>query len=468
MRKNVKNLEVWQAIGLALCSAAVLRCGGTTRRSTLPEENDRRASVDADVGVDSSRTGGHLGRRAPPKSRATTWVVQFGSSGSDDAYAVAVDQDGNVVVTGSTSGDLRTSSGEKRDDVFVRKLRGTDGRELWTAQFGDINAAFAVALDSAGDVFITGTASSHEPRGKTDVFVRKLSGIDGAALWSVQFGTSGTDWDMLGFDSGSGVAVDSDGDVLVTGTIRGELARKKKLGDDDAFVRKLSGTDGSELWTVQFGSPVDLDHGNAVAVDSEGSVLVAGTTSFGQGWSDGFGGSDAFVRKLSGTDGSELWTAHFGSNRLDRGLAMAVDVAGSVFVAGQTYGDLARKRTEESSEGYVRKLSGADGRALWTVPSAEATGALAVDSAGRVLALEYVWLERDRGAKDTDVLVRKLSGTDGRELWSERLGTSDRDQGHGVAVDSEGSIFVVGSTRGDLAGTGNAGNRDAFVVKLVE
>jgi hypothetical protein len=105
------------------------------------------------------------------------WTRQFGTSRSDEGFGVAVDIDGNAYLTGTTSGSLGgTSAGY--DDVFVRAY-AANGNVLWSLQFGSSgwDAGYGIAVDAGGNVYVAGSTTgdivgdSVRPR---DVFVSKL------------------------------------------------------------------------------------------------------------------------------------------------------------------------------------------------------------------------------------------------------------------------------------------------------
>ena len=100
-----------------------------------------------------------------------------------------------------------------------------------------------------------------------DVFVARLSIVDGAEEWGRQFGSSSSD---LGRD----VAVSADGGILLTGETGGDMY-SSNAGSQDVFVTRLRGADGAEVWGRQFGSSSG-DNGYGVAVSVDGGVHVTG------------------------------------------------------------------------------------------------------------------------------------------------------------------------------------------------
>ncbi|MGH9649787.1 MAG: SBBP repeat-containing protein, partial [Terriglobales bacterium] len=140
--------------------------------------------------------------------------------------------------------------------------------------------------------------------GSYDIFVAKFAGADGSHLWSKRFGNTGV-------DVGRGVAVDTGGNVLATGNFQVSVdfggGTLTALGSNDIFVAKLSGADGSHLWSKSFGAAGGGDaQARAIALDAAGNPFVTGffylTVDFGGGPltnADGFaGGYDIFFLKL--------------------------------------------------------------------------------------------------------------------------------------------------------------------------
>ncbi len=160
--------------------------------------------------------------------------------------------------------------------------------------------------------------------------------IDPDLAWSSYIGGSG-------YEEGYGIAVDSSGNVLVTGYtdsvgwVSGGWGTSFN-GYCDAYVTKLS-PDGEHLWSSYIGGD-DEDYAKGIAADSSGNVLVTGTT-YSAGWvSGGWDTSynndyDAFVVKLS-SDGGHLWSSYIGGDSSDYGRGIAVDSSDNVLVTGDT------------------------------------------------------------------------------------------------------------------------------------
>ena len=232
---------------------------------------------------------------------AVIWTRQFGTSGSDHVQAVAADAEGNVVVVGYVNGDLEGAS-KGSADAYIRKY-DTKGNVQWTKQFGTsgYDAAFDVALDSTGAAVVTGWTTGSlrgfTNAGGKDVFAHKF-GSDGTVLRRSQFGTPGDDIAI-------GVATDPAGNFYVTGRTTGAF-RGANAGHFDVFVRKYTSTNSTPgAWLRQFGTS-GYEGTYAVGAPTPSKIYVAGETRGALGASNR-GQTDAFVRRLD-QYGNTVWT----------------------------------------------------------------------------------------------------------------------------------------------------------------
>jgi hypothetical protein len=281
-----------------------------------------------------------------------SWAKQFGNTEADVAYAVAVDSQGDIFVAGwfaltvSFGGPTLSASGTA--DGFVVKLSRT-GQHLWTKQLTGSGADVIVglAVDANDDVVMVGTALSSNisggppltSNGAQDIFIAKLAGTDGSHVWSKLAGGALT-------DQGSTVALDSAGDVIVTGwgtssslTFGGPTFTGQ--GNFDTFVVKYSGVDGAHIWSKAFGGP-GVDSLLSASADASGDVFLAGrfqgSVSFGGAPLTSNGFSDIVVLKLLGTDGSHAWSSSHGAANDDFGRVVLADSLGNVVMAGTRTG----------------------------------------------------------------------------------------------------------------------------------
>jgi len=351
------------------------------------------------------------------------WNTFLGGSGSDSGYGIAVDTSGNVYISGESyatwGSPVRPFSGGT-GDAFVAKLNNS-GVLQWNTFLGgsDWDYGRGIAVDTSGNVYVTGGSyatwgSPVRPyAGSTAAFVAKLDG-SGGLQWNTFLGGSG-------FNSGPGIAVDTNANVYVAGSSAatwGSPARPFSGGSSDAFVAKLDGSGGLQ-WNTFLGSS-SADSSSGIAVDTTGNLYVAGHSS--DSWGSPIlpyaGGRDVFAAKLDGGGGLQ-WNTFLGSSSIDYSSGIAVDTGGNVYVAGYS-------------------------AATWGSPVSPHAG--------------YY-----------DAFAAKLNGS-GALQWNTFLGGSDNDCGSGIAVDTTGNVYVAGYSYMPWGSPirPHAGNYDAFVAKIEE
>ncbi len=394
----------------------------------------------------------------PPVS----WVTQIGGPNTDQAYDVATDLQGNVLMVGRFIGTVDFNPGLGEDiqtshnfnhcsyclDAFVTKFNA-DGSYAWTRVIGGDLQDFgtSVAVDSAGNVYVAGEFT----------------------------GTVDFDPSEAGVDSR---------------TANGPFGRY------DIFVTKFNSS-GNYLWTRTIGG--NSDEGRpSIAVDQSGSVVIAGSfrstvdfdpgpnqnihTSVSCGSNPNFFCPDIFVTKYD-TNGNYLWAETIGGNNFDEPHDVAVDASGNILVAGifaggdidfdPTPGDVDLHSSTFYSDEYtsvywqdifVTKLR-PDGSYLWTrttrwTDPVENTGrginvnGIATDRSGNVFLVgnfsamvdfnpadEEVDYKTANGGRD--VFVMKF-GVNGNYTWTSQLGNEYGDVGNAVATDSNGDPIVTG------------------------
>ncbi len=352
--------------------------------------------------------------------------------GIDVGRGIDATEAGDVLVAGSVTSETGYT------DVWVRAY-DADGEELWTAveapSEGDDRGEGIASEDQLGlGAFVAGTAWGEST---TDVW---LGGFDEGALWLA----TSSDGKAGGNDAGHAVAVDSEGNVLVAGSLLSVLP-----ADTDALVRKTTAV-GEEVWTRTYAGLAGLDDdAHGVAVDSEGNVVVVGAV-----WENAGRMTDAWIAKYD-ADGAELWSDTFDGSEstFDAAYGVAVDDAGNVLVAGTT--DESPPSTGcATADVWIRKYD-PEGTELWTRivdgPQGANDGArgVAVDSAGNVVVAGEIDYGPRADGIDSRLWVRKYD-PEGAEIWTDTFDTEGvRDYAYGVAVDGEGNVVVVGSVWGD-------------------
>lgn len=402
----------------------------------------------------------------PGEDITEEWTRQFGTHGDDEAYGIAVTPTGNIYISGNTNGTLpgQTSSGNA--DAFVSKYDGA-GNVVWTRQFGSsgLDFAYGVAVDAAGNIYTAGYTSGALPGqtslGGADLFVRKYDHL-GNEQWSRQFGTSSTDVAL-------GIAVDADGNSFTAGWTDGILPGQTGSGGRDAFVRKYD-TAGNEVWTQQFGS-ISTDEARRLAVDPTGNIYLSGNTDGTLAGQTSLGDRDAFVRKYD-MAGNHVWTRQFGSANFDEALGIAVDRNGNIYAAGQSGGTFLGQTSSGNADAFVRKYDAA-GNEIWTrqfgSSGEDVARGVAVDAAGNsyVVGWSGGTLPGQTRAGPQDAFLRKYDAA-GSEVWTRQFGSSGTDLVLSVAGDAAGKIYITGRVSGTLPGQTSRGGSDGFVRKYFE
>jgi hypothetical protein len=146
-----------------------------------------------------------------------------------------VDQNGNVYVCGYTSGTFAGNASSGGNDIFVVKYDSA-GNNALTKQMGSAATDYAqdVALDTANNIYLTGGTrgglDGNTNEGLDDFFVIKMN-PSGTPLWTRQLGTSAN-------DLGKSMAMDTNGDVVITGDSSGNLGGAVNPGGADIFLLK--------------------------------------------------------------------------------------------------------------------------------------------------------------------------------------------------------------------------------------
>ena len=345
----------------------------------------------------------------------------------------------------------------------------------WSKGLGSTtnDAGQAVAFDSSGNMYVTGYfqgtvnfgGGSLTSNGSSypDIFLAKYSST-GAHLWSKRFG------DVFD-DSGYGVAVDSNDNVVVTGYFAGttDFGGGQVVGQRgyNIFVAKYA-ADGTYQWAKTFGSPSGGSNiANAVAVDANGNVAITGSfqnsIDFGGGpiTANGFS-VDTFVVKLSAS-GAHLWSKGLSGSEQDYGRGISFDSSGNVVVTGSFEATVDFGCGSLTSAGgddiFVAKYSSTGG-CVWLKrfgsSSQDFAAAIAADSSGNIVltgnykgTIDFGGGSLTSGPTYPDIFVAKLSAT-GSQLWSKSFGSTSSDKGQGVAVDSSSNVILTGYFNGTV------------------
>ena len=353
------------ATGIALDASGDAYVTGYTNSTDFPVKNALQAEnaggYDAFV-AELSADGASL-----------IYSTYWGGSSDDIGTGVAVDSSGNAYISGYTAspefpvtpGALQANYGGGDHDGFVVKFN-SGGAELGYSTFLGGSAddyAYGVAVDSAGDAYVTGatnsanfpTLNAFQPNYAGglcavapntfpcyDAFVAKLNPAGSALIYSTYLGGTGSDY-------GYAIALDGSSNAYMTGyttstnfpTTAGAF-QQVFGGSYDTFVTKLDGAGSALVYSTYLGGP-GTQVGYDVAVDSSGHAFVTGynygggfpTVSPTQAKNAGF--YDAFVSMLNASGSSLVFSTYLGGSLDEVGRGISLDPSGNAYVTGGTF-----------------------------------------------------------------------------------------------------------------------------------
>jgi len=453
------------------------------------------------------------------------YSTYLGGNDYDIGLGIAADAAGNAYLSGytfsanfpTTAGAFQTNLGGSAN-AFVTKLNSTISGIVYSTYLGGSggDASTGIAVDASGNAYVTGSTSSTDfpttpgavqPTygGAGDVFVTKLDPTGSTLLYSTYLGGSGD-------DASSGIAVDTLGNVYVTGytsstdfpATPGAFQKTYGGGLADAFVAKVNPTGNAPLLYSTYLGGSDIDIGYAIAVDAAGNAYVSGHTASSNfpttsgAFQTTLGGSvNAFVTKLNPTGSAPLYSTYLGGSGMDAAQGIAVDSLGNAYVSGYTdSGDfpttLGAFQTTfgGGTDAFVTKLNPAGIAPLIYSTYLGGSGndvgyGIAVDAAGNAYVTGYAGsadfpttagaFQTAYGGGSADAFVTALNPTGSAPLlYSTLIGGSNNDGGQWIALDPFGSAYVAGftistnfpTTPGAFQTTYGGGLSDAFVTKF--
>ncbi|MBI4902066.1 MAG: SBBP repeat-containing protein [Acidobacteria bacterium] len=363
-----------------------------------------------------------------------------------------------------------------------------------------------IAVNEAGETLILGSSTSRDfPTGSavqslfggggTDVVLAKLNRAGNELLFATYIGGNGD-------DTGTAIAIQSDGGVIVAGGTRStdfpvrNPMQARYGGLADAFLLKLNSSGSALSFSTYFGGAADETIAG-LAVDREDIIYATGWTNNPQlptvsavQASKG-AGIDAFVLSLDAAASRLQWGTFLGGDGADSASDIAVDETGAVYVAGSTTSGNFPVRGGPQRvlrgvrDAFVTKFARGGRSLVYSTylggGGVEDGNALAIDSAGAAYvvgnstSIDFpVTLQQVGPVSGTsDAFLAKLSPDGSSTLFSRLLGGSSADGGQAVAVSPAGEVYLTGFTdSADLRATEDApqiryaGNRDGYAVKL--
>lgn len=349
-----------------------------------------------------------------------------------------------------------------------------------------------VVIDNSGFIYVIGQAAGvwGSPQrsfgGFYDTFVAKYNS-DGSRIWNTFLGGSQG-------DNGNGIALDTQGNIYVTGSSFSNASWGtpiRPIKASDAWVAKLN-NNGNLIWNTFVGSTGGDDVGMSITVDSGGNPIVVGRAdnAFGNSFSPSVpninlltpyhGGQDAFVLKLD-SQGAIQFLTFVGSGLNQIPYGVAVDSNDNIYLSGesnQSFGAPVRAYTGDIDL-FTVKLNSA-GALQWNTflggPRNEFSGRVAIDANDNVYVtgggLETWGTPLNAFSSFGDINLAKLN-TAGALQWNTFAGDNGNESGTGIDIDASGNVHVSGTSSSFTFGpvntppsTPKAGSFDPFAAEF--
>ncbi len=406
-------------------------------------------------------------------SNSLDWLTFMGSDTNGNTYSTGifngtVDFDpGTEVFNLSEVGDPNGTS--PNFDMFLQKY-DQNGNFIWAISMGGIenDDARSLAVNKNGDVIVTGRIQNESNDGD-DIYINKYDSL-GNLIFSKTYGNNS-------LNAGKSIVTDSMDNIYILGGFRNTMDfdastnvfNLTSSGDEDVFIQKLD-TDGNFIWTKSFGG-TNGDVGRSLNIDTNGNLYIyggfSGTSDFdpGSGVSNltAQGSFDAFIVKLN-NNGELIWNKRIRAGVSDERQSITIDLNENIYITGsfESTIDFDPNSTVQSftSNGeediFLLKLN-SNGDFVWNKsfggPDRDFGRSLTVDPLGDIY-LSSIFngtLDVDPGSQlnnltsngDWDILIQKFS-SDGSLLWFNRIGGSGPDYCTSIILDNIGDLYLGG------------------------
>ncbi len=362
-----------------------------------------------------------------------------------------------ILITGFTEGNLEGQSHSGDRDIFVSEY-DMKLKHKWTTLIGTsaYDNGRSIVVTAAGDIYVSGSTASNLAgqinNGLTDAFLARLDST-GKLQWVRLLGTSQA-------DISRGLALDSGNNVYISGGVGASLdGRPYAGGVSDMFLARYD-SNGNRIWVITSGGAYsDLMHN--IAIDRNDNIFACGWYSTD--------GAQIYLARYTKA-GTLVWEKIIGETGNDFCRKIATDSTGNIYITGHTATNLGGITNQGGLDIVIGKYDG-DGNEIWLQLQGSAK-----DDRGHDILVSgdgsklYV-TGRTTGnlsatnMGDEDIFLSQLD-TNGMLLSTVMYGTPDTDRGTGLALSSNGYLYITGQTRGDLDEQINAGDRDIFIKKI--
>ena len=285
----------------------------------------------------------------------------------------------------------------------------------------------ALEVDTDGNVYVTGVSCSNS--GNDNYYTTLKYDPDGLQQWVANYNGTGN-----GSDLGTALAVDTDGNVYVTGT-----SYDSNTNYDYATIKY--NTNGLEEWVARYNGPGNyIDKAMAMVIDVSGNIYVTGTSS-------GSGTARDFATIKYNSSGTEEWVARYNGPRssINESVTLALDDNGNIYVAGDTW-------DQDTGINYALVRYDANGNQLWEATynglgdGNDRTKGLVIDARGNA----YITGTSNGSFTNNDYATIKYDAN-GNEQWVAIYNTPRNSDDHltAIALDGSNNVFVTGYSNGN-------------------
>ncbi len=462
------------------------------------------------------------------------YSTYLGADLNDRGLSIAVDDSGNSYIAGTTysisypTNNPYQASLIGTQDAFVTKLNSSGDTILYSTYLGgsgdesiddydddlDVDVGMDIVVDAQGYLYISGTTNSAQDfpivnavqpnygGGNLDGFVSKLSQDGSNLVFSSYLGGSKK-------DKVFGITLDSLNDIYVAGRTKSNdfptvnAIQDTYAGNGDAFISKINSNGSNLIYSTYIGG-ANSDTAKAIIVDSNNQAVITGATKSSNTFpllnaiQASFGGKkDSFVTKLSNDGLNYIFSTFLGGAKKDKARSIILDSQNNIIIVGSTNSDLdfplhnAMQNSfgGDSKDGFITKLSDDGNSMLFSTyyggEGVDNIRSVAIDDQDNIYIVGNT--KSTVNISTIDAIQNQLNGTkrdimigkfdpNGNRIYGTYFGGSKLDKGYGIAVNSQGSVYVTGVTKSSnnfptqnaLQPLFGGGNKDAFVLKISE
>jgi len=344
---------------------------------------------------------------------------------------------------------------------YAINTRKVEPIQEWIRPLGTDGYAAGLTAGNDGSVYASYTNLWAANSGVIDSFVTKFN-AKGTEKWTKPLGLGSS---ALGYTGA--LTTGKDGSIYVSGGADGNLDGQTNSGGEDAFITKFN-PKGTKQWVKLFGTSAD-DYTNALTTGKDGSIYVSGSTGGNLDGQTNSGGLDAFVTKYN-SKGIKQWTKLLGTSAEEYAIALTTGKDGAIYVSGYTGGNLDGQTNSGGQDAFVTKFN-PKGIKQWTrlfgTSADEYGNALTTGTDGSIYVSGSTGgnLNGQTSSGGQDAFITKFNPK-GAKQWTKLFGTSAQDYAGALTTGKNGSIYVTGGTGGNLDSQTNSGGRDAFITKF--